>query len=95
MSPKWKNIGRPEGRGVADRWASPRDGDPDRERAAREGLVEGNMTGVDLLDRLLVSGEGGEAPVSNVKDLLEMVGIICDRKGGTGSTDTDPNLASG
>jgi hypothetical protein len=95
MSPKWKNIGRPGGGGVADRWASPRGGNPDREGATREGLVEGNMTGVDLLDRLLVSGEGGETPVSNVEDLLEVVGIICDRKGGTGSTNTDPNLASG
>jgi len=95
MSPKWKNIGRPGGGGVADRWASPRGGSPDREGATREGLVEGDMTGMDLLDRLLISGEGCETPVSNVKDLLEVVGVICDRKGGTGSTNTDPNLASG
>ena len=80
---------------MADRWASSRDRDPNREGTAGEGLMEEDVTGVYLLDRLLVSGEGGEAPVSNVKDLLEMVGISCDKKGGTGSTDTDPDLASG
>jgi hypothetical protein len=48
---------------------------------------------MDLLDRLLITGEGSETPVSNIEDLLEVVGVICDREGGTGSTDIDPDLA--
>ena len=80
---------------MTDRWASSRGADPSREGTAGESLMEEDVTGVHILDRLLVSGEGGKAPVSNVKDLLEMVGISCDKKGGTGSTDTDPDLTSG
>ena len=53
------------------------------------------MTSMDLLDRLLITGEGSETPVSNVEYLLEVVGVICDREGGAGSTDIDPNLAGG
>jgi hypothetical protein len=37
--------------------------------------MEEDVTGVHILDRLLVSGESGEAPVSNVDDLLEMGSI--------------------
>jgi hypothetical protein len=80
---------------VTDRWASSRGRDPSREGTAGESLMEEDVTGVHILDRLLVSGESGEAPVSNVDDLLEMGSIGYDKKGGTGSTDTDPDLASG
>jgi hypothetical protein len=75
MVPEWENVGRPKGRGETDRWASSRGPDPSREGTAGESLMEEDVTGVHILDRLLVSRESGEAPVSNVDDLLEIGSI--------------------
>ena len=95
MIPKWEDVGRPERGRVTDRWASSRGPNPKREGTAREGLMEGDVTGVHVLDRLLVSRESGKAPISNTDDLLEIGSIGKNEKRGTGSPDTDPDLAGG
>jgi hypothetical protein len=54
--------------------------------------MEGDVTGVHVLDRLLVSRESGKAPISDIDDLLEIGRIGKNEKRGTGSPDTDPDL---
>ena len=78
---------------MTDRWASSRGPNPKREGTAREGLMEGDVTGVHVLDRLLVSRESGKAPIPDIGDLLEIRGIGADEARRTGSPDTDPDLA--
>ena len=80
---------------MTDRWASSRGPDPKREGTARESLMEGDVTGVHVLDRLLVSRESGKAPISDIDDLLEIGRIAKHEKRGTGSPDTDPDLTGG
>ena len=50
------------------------------------------MAIMDVVDRLLIAGESGIAPVSSVEYMLEAVGVVCNGEGGAGSTDVDPNL---
>ena len=50
------------------------------------------MAIMDVLDRLLIAGESGIAPVSSVEYMLEAVGVVCNGEGGAGSTDVDPDL---
>jgi hypothetical protein len=95
MIPKWEDVGRPERGRVTDRWASSRGPNPKREGTAREGLMEGDVTGVHVLDRLLVSRESGKAPIPDIGDLLEIRRIGADETRRTGSPDTDPDLAGG
>jgi len=93
MIPKWEDVGRPERGRVTDRWASSRGPNPKREGTAREGLMEGDATGVHVLDRLLVSRESGKAPIPDIGDLLEIRRIGADETRRAGSPDTDPDLA--
>ena len=53
--PKWQNVGGPQRGGVTSRWPSSRDPMPERKRTTRDSLMEGNMAGVDVILRLLVS----------------------------------------
>ena len=90
--PKWQNVGGPQWGGMTDRWAASRVPKPKRKGTARDSLVEGNMAGVDVILRLLVSTESGKSPVPDVSDLLEIGRVGTDETRRTSSPGTDPDL---
>ena len=93
--PKWEDVRGPERGRMTDRWTSSRGPKPEGKGTARESLVEGNMAGVHVIDRLLVSRESDKAPVPDISDLLEIGRVGTDETRRTGSPDTDPHLTGG